>query len=69
MPVATPELLYLSPVVPALSGNGLAMRAGMVLEALSSRYTVSLVVVEVYASMDHEVNKYFDRICRRCSCT
>ncbi|MGI9070788.1 MAG: glycosyltransferase [Bryobacteraceae bacterium] len=67
MPVAKPELLYLSPVVPALTGNGLAMRAGMVLEALSSRYSVSLVVVKLYTSPDHDVPEYFARICRRCA--
>ena len=35
------------PVVPALGGNGLAMRAGMVLEALAQRCEVELVVVPV----------------------
>jgi glycosyltransferase involved in cell wall biosynthesis len=63
---AKPELLYLTPVVPALAGNGLAMRAGMVLEALSSRYSVSLIVVELYPSPNRDVSRYFGRICRRC---
>jgi glycosyltransferase involved in cell wall biosynthesis len=45
-----PSLLYVSPVVPALSGNGLAMRAGYVLLAHTRRYQVSLVVVARYAS-------------------
>jgi hypothetical protein len=35
------------PVVPALGGNGLAMRAGMVLEALAEHCEVDLVVVPV----------------------
>jgi glycosyltransferase involved in cell wall biosynthesis len=35
------------PVVPGLGGNGLAMRAGMVLEALAQRCEVDLVVVPV----------------------
>ncbi len=65
MPVAKPELLYLSPVVPALTGNGLAMRAGMVLEALSSRHSVSLLVVQLYPSLDRDASEYFGRICRR----
>jgi hypothetical protein len=37
-----PSLLYVSPVLPATRGNGLAMRAGMMLEALSTRYRVYL---------------------------
>jgi glycosyltransferase involved in cell wall biosynthesis len=45
-----PRLLYLSPVVPALGGNGLAMRAGMVLEALATRNRVWLVVCARYQS-------------------
>jgi glycosyltransferase involved in cell wall biosynthesis len=44
------RLLYCSPVLPALSGNGLAMRAGTVLRALATRYRVSLLVVPVYQS-------------------
>ena len=36
------EILYITPVIPTLTGNGLAMRAGMVLEALASRHSVSL---------------------------
>jgi glycosyltransferase involved in cell wall biosynthesis len=35
------------PVVPALDGNGLAMRAGMLLEALAARCEVDLVVIPV----------------------
>jgi glycosyltransferase involved in cell wall biosynthesis len=37
--------------VPALTGNGLAMRAGMVLEALAARYCISLLVVPLYPSV------------------
>lgn len=43
------DLLYISPVLPDVTGNGLAMRAGAVLEALSAHYRVSLVVVPLYA--------------------
>ena len=40
-------MVLVVPVVPALGGNGLAMRAGMVLEALAERCEVDLVVVPV----------------------
>jgi glycosyltransferase involved in cell wall biosynthesis len=45
-----PSLLYVSPVVPALSGNGLAMRAAHTLIALSWRYRVTLLVTSRYGS-------------------
>lgn len=41
------ELVLLSPIAPAPTGNGLAMRAGMQLEALGVHYDVRLVVVPV----------------------
>ena len=41
------QLLYISPIVPALGGNGLAMRAGMMLEALAADHDVWLLVVPV----------------------
>lgn len=44
---ARPSLLFLSPIMPAASGNGLAMRAGMFLEAYAQRYDVDLVVLPV----------------------
>jgi glycosyltransferase involved in cell wall biosynthesis len=40
-------LLMLAPVMPAPTGNGLAMRAGAQLRALSERYDVMVVVVPV----------------------
>ncbi|HBY64181.1 MAG TPA: hypothetical protein DEH78_30535, partial [Solibacterales bacterium] len=43
-----PSLLYVTPVVPQLTGNGLAMRAGMVLEALAAHYKVSLLAIPLY---------------------
>ncbi|MDQ2813540.1 MAG: glycosyltransferase family 4 protein [Actinomycetota bacterium] len=42
-----PALLFLSPIMPALGGNGLAMRAGATLEALAADYTVHLLVIDI----------------------
>ena len=42
-----PAALYVTPVMPQREGNGLAMRAGMLLEALAIRYDVHLFVVPV----------------------
>jgi len=47
--MARPNLLYMSPIAPALTGNGLAMRAAMILEALASDYAVHLLVIPVVA--------------------
>ncbi len=45
---ARPRLLFLSPVLPAESGNGVAMRAAMVLRLLARHYDVWLLVVSLY---------------------
>jgi glycosyltransferase involved in cell wall biosynthesis len=42
---AKPALLFLSPTVPAIGGNGLAMRMGVFLEAYARDFQVTLVVV------------------------
>lgn len=60
-----PELLYLSPLIPALTGNGLAMRSGMILEALAEHYSISLLVVSLYPSPTVRVPDMFERLCRR----
>jgi glycosyltransferase involved in cell wall biosynthesis len=60
-----PELLFVSPVVPALTGNGLAMRAGLVLEALSARHAVSLLVFRLYAGPGEDLPPELRRLCRR----
>lgn len=60
-----PELLYASPVIPSLTGNGLAMRSGMVLEALAANFSISLLVFELYASPQREVPPELARFCRR----
>ena len=44
---ARPSLLFLSPIMPAAGGNGLAMRAGVFLEAYAQRFDVDLVVLPV----------------------
>jgi glycosyltransferase involved in cell wall biosynthesis len=41
------RLLFIAPVIPAESGNGLAMRAGLFLEALAADFEVSLLVIPV----------------------
>jgi glycosyltransferase involved in cell wall biosynthesis len=40
-------MLYVTPIMPQRSGGGLAMRAGLVLEALARRFDVQLCVVPV----------------------
>jgi glycosyltransferase involved in cell wall biosynthesis len=47
---ADKSLLYVSPVMPALHGNGLAMRAAAIVLALATRYRVTLLVFPRYAS-------------------
>jgi glycosyltransferase involved in cell wall biosynthesis len=59
------SLLYISPVIPALTGNGLAMRAGTVLEALAERYEVHLLVAPLYASVTPRLPEHLEKLCRR----
>jgi polysaccharide biosynthesis protein PslH len=60
-----PSLLYISPVIPALTGNGLAMRAGTVLEVLAARYDVDLLVVPLYAAVTPSIPEPLEMLCRR----
>ncbi|HXW14296.1 MAG TPA: glycosyltransferase, partial [Terriglobia bacterium] len=60
-----PSLLYISPIIPALTGNGLAMRGGTVLEVLAERYDVHLLVVPLYASVTPRIPKPLEELCRR----
>jgi hypothetical protein len=62
------SLLYVSPVVPSLGGNGLAMRAGMVLEALARVYRISLLVVPCYPPLDSPLPEFFESLCERAEC-
>ena len=41
------RLLFVTPILPAASGNGLAMRAGVFLDALAQDFAVTLLVVPV----------------------
>ena len=60
-----PSLLYISPVIPALTGNGLAMRAGTVLEVLAGLYDVHLMVVPLYAVVIPRLPEPLEKLCRR----
>jgi glycosyltransferase involved in cell wall biosynthesis len=62
--MSAPTLLFCSPVLPALGGNGLAMRAGSVLRALASRYRVSLLVIPLYWSPASELPAEIADCCR-----
>ena len=42
-----PALLFVAPILPAAGGNGLAMRAGVFLDALAADFTVTLLVVPI----------------------
>lgn len=44
------SLLYLAPVMPAPAGNGLAMRAGLILDALAREFAVHLLVVPLFGA-------------------
>src|SRR5260221_13771998 len=59
-----PHLLYVSPIVPALTGNGLAMRAGMVLQALAERHQISLLVVPLYPPHGIPIPSVIAALCR-----
>jgi polysaccharide biosynthesis protein PslH len=59
-----PRLLYLSPVIPAVTGNGLAMRAAMVLRCLAEQYDVYLLVVPLYLPYDARVPGAISDLCR-----
>jgi glycosyltransferase involved in cell wall biosynthesis len=45
------HLLFVSPIRPALTGNGLAMRAGLFLEALARDNQVTLLIIPVAGSL------------------
>jgi glycosyltransferase involved in cell wall biosynthesis len=47
---APSRLLFVSPILPAVTGNGLAMRAGATLQAFARQFRVTLLVVPRYPS-------------------
>lgn len=64
--MARPNLLFISPIMPAPAGNGLAMRAGIMLEALAADYDVHLLVIPVVeASPGRGGNRWASRWCAR----
>ena len=58
-----PGLLYVSPVLPARTGNGLAIRAGNVLRALAPSYRVHLHVLPLYARWDEQLVPELAALC------
>ncbi len=58
------RLLYVSPVIPDVTGNGLAMRAGTVLRLLSTRFDVSLLVAPLHGDVDASVPDSMAALCR-----
>jgi len=60
-----PSLLYIAPVIPMLTGNGLAMRAGAVLEAVARWCDVDLLVARLYPPFLPAVPEPFAGLCRR----
>lgn len=60
------SLLLISPVMPAESGNGLAMRAGVFLEALATDHDVTLVVIPVSGPAEADaIPAWVARLARR----
>lgn len=61
---APPSLLFVSPIRPAQSGNGLAMRAGLFLEALAKDYRVTLLIIPVSGTL-HDATGFAERYARQ----
>ena len=57
------RLLYVTPVLPSLTGNGLAMRAGSVLRALARHHSVHLHVLPIYARWDDSLVPELASLC------
>ncbi len=60
-----PGLLFITPIAPQLSGNGLAMRAGAMLKALSLEFEVSLLVIPVSGNPDDRVDADLAACCNQ----
>jgi polysaccharide biosynthesis protein PslH len=64
-----PRLLFISPVIPSLTGNGLAMRAGTTLRLFARRYRVSLLIFPLYAAPQPHVPESLAGLCERVAIT
>lgn len=53
-----PSLLFLAPILPAETGNGLAMRAGLFLDAFSRDFVVTLLVVPVVGESESRIPRF-----------
>ena len=60
-----PGIIYLTPVVPASQGNGLAMRAGLFLAGMSRGHAVTVVVVPVFGTPSPD-RSFVDALARSC---
>jgi glycosyltransferase involved in cell wall biosynthesis len=62
----TPQrrLLFLSPIIPAQRGNGLAMRTGFFLEAYARHFDVDLVVFPIVAAPERVTTFVLTRVAR-----
>jgi len=60
-----PHLLFLTPVTPADTGSGLAMRAGIVVRALADWYRISLLIVPFYDGRPREAPAAIARLCHQ----
>ena len=58
-----PTVLMVSPVVPASTGNGLAMRAAMTLRALAHHYRVRLLILNRYPSTTGPIKTELSSLC------
>jgi len=59
-----PNLLFLSPITPSTTGNGLAMRAGAFLEALAGDFEVHLLIVPVAETAPAAMPPSLAGVCR-----
>jgi polysaccharide biosynthesis protein PslH len=64
--MSRPSLLFAVPIVPAAGGNGLAMRAGVFLDALARDFDVTLLVLPVVGGADAGNTPF---VARRARCT
>jgi glycosyltransferase involved in cell wall biosynthesis len=60
-----PKALMVSPVMPAVTGNGLAMRAGLFLQALTRFADVDLLVVPVFGDIVPDAAAWANKSCGR----